>query len=87
MSGRARGARGLAAGLLVWAINVALIQTVGVFGVSMVLMGAVLVFVGSILLIWGDSFRTMPVAQKIPAALIALAPVAGAVIALLRWSR
>lgn len=87
MSSREKGARALAVGLLCWGINIALMRTVGAFGPALVILGALGVFFGAILLVWGDSFRTMPVAQKIPAALIALGAVAGLSFALLRWAQ
>jgi hypothetical protein len=46
---RMLGAKALAAGLLCWAVNVALVLTVGRYGPSLVLLGALGVFFGAVL--------------------------------------
>ena len=87
MNGRAKGANALAMGLLCWGVNLALALTFGMFGPMLVIFGALLVFVGAVQVVWGDSFRTMPAAQKTPAALIALCVVAGVALAVLRMGQ
>jgi hypothetical protein len=86
MKERSQGAQALALGLLCWGLNVALIRTVGAYGVYLVILGALGVFFGSVLLVWGASFRKMPVAQQIPAALIALAPIVAVAMMMVRWA-
>lgn len=83
---RMLGAKALAAGLLCWAVNVALVLTVGRYGPSLVLLGALGVFFGAVLVVWGESFRAMSLAQKVPAALIALAATPGPALLLMRWA-
>lgn len=83
---RKRGAKALAAGLLCWGVNVGFMLALGRFAPFLVLLGALGVFFGAVLLVWGDSFRTMPLTQKIPAALIALAATLGPVFLLFRWA-
>ena len=87
MDGRAKGASLLATGLLCWGINLTLALTLGMFGPTLVIFGALLIFLGAVQVLWGDSFRTMPPAQKIPAALIALSVVVGVAIAVLRMGQ
>jgi hypothetical protein len=85
LSPRQQGARALAAGLSCWAVNVALTLAFGMYGPALVILGALGVWAGAVLLLWGDSFRTMPLAQKLPAGLIAAVVVAGSGLMLLRW--
>lgn len=82
---RKKGAKAVAAGLMCWAINIVLILTMGGYGPTLVILGSLGVFFGGVSLVWGDSFHTMSVAQKIPAVLIVLAVVVGAAVGLLRW--
>jgi hypothetical protein len=84
MESRKKGARALAAGLLCWGVNLFLMRTVGYYGPVLVILGALGIFAGAVLLVWGDSFRTMPLVQKVPAALISLAVVSGLALVLLR---
>lgn len=84
---RRQGANALGVGLLCWAVNIALVLTVGLYGPILVILGALGIFFGAVLLIWGDSYRSMPLAQKIPAALITLAVVGGGAASLLQWTR
>lgn len=84
---RGKGARALVAGLLCWGVHAGLVLTVGMYSVVLVLLGVLGVFAGAVLLVWGDAFRPMPIAQKIPAALIPLAVVVGAALALVRCVR
>jgi hypothetical protein len=87
MRARKQGATALAAGAMCWGVNVLLTLTVGMYGPILVIFGALGVFAGAALLIWGDSFRTMSASQKIPAALIALAVTLAPAFLLLRWTQ
>jgi hypothetical protein len=87
MRTRRQGANLLALGLACWAINLTLALTTGWYGLSLVVFGGIGIFGGAVLLVWGDSFRSMSPAQKVPAALIALTAVAAAGVALLRWAQ
>lgn len=80
---RRQGAASLAAGGLCWTVNLALARGPGVFSPTLLLLGGLGIAAGAVLLIWGDSYKTLPVAQKIPAALIALAAVA--LVGMLLW--
>lgn len=82
---RQQGAAALGAGLMVWAINIAMMVGPGMFSPTLVIFGGVGIAAGSVLLIWGDSFKTMPVGQKIPAVFIALTLVALAGTVFSRW--
>jgi hypothetical protein len=59
--------------------------TFGMYGTSLVIFGGLGVFAGAVLLVWGDAFRTMTVAEKLPAALIALVVTLAPAVLLLRW--
>lgn len=87
MQTRKQGARALAAGLLCWAVNVALLLTAGMYGPILVILGALGVWAGAVLLIWGDGFRAMPPAQKLPAALISLALAGVPAFFLAQWAQ
>lgn len=82
---REQGAAALGAGLMVWALNVAMMVGPGLFSPTLVILGGVGIAAGSVLLVWGDSFKTMPVPQKIPAVFIALAIVALVGTVFSRW--
>lgn len=82
---RQQGATALGAGLMVWAINIAMMVGPGMFSPTLVIFGGLGIAAGSVLLIWGDSFKTMPVGQKIPAVFIALTVVALAGTLFARW--
>lgn len=82
---RQQGAAALGAGLMVWAINIAMMLGPGMFSPTLVLFGGFGIAAGAVLLVWGDSFKTMPVGQKIPAVFIALMLVALAGTMFARW--
>ena len=82
---RAQGAAALGAGVLCWGVNIALTLGAHVFSPALVILGAIGLFGGALQLIWGESFKSMPREQQIPAALIALAVVALAAVPLARW--
>jgi hypothetical protein len=82
---REQGAAAFGAGLLCWGVNLGLTLAAHMFSPALVIFGALGLFTGAVLLVWGESFKTMPASQKIPAALIALAVVALAAVPLARW--
>lgn len=86
MSTRQKGINALAAGLLCWGVNVALVLTAGMYGPLLVILGGLGIFAGSLLLVWGDSFRGMSLAQKIPSALIAFTVAVVPALMLMRWA-
>ena len=69
---RATSAKALGFGVLVALANLGLIRLVGAYSMFLFGLAVVAVSFGAIGLVWGDSFRTMPLSQKIPAALIPL---------------
>jgi hypothetical protein len=84
-SARVQGAAALGMGVFAWGVNVALTLSVGMFSPALVIFGGLGIVAGAVLVVWGESFKAMPTAQKIPAALIAIAVVALAAVPLTRW--
>ena len=87
MDARKQGAKALAAGLLCWGVDAVLALTTGMYGVILVILGALGVWAGIVLVLFGGSFRMMPASQKIPAGLLALVLAAVPAFLLLRLVR
>ena len=77
MGVRKSAAKALAAGLFCWGMDLFLAFNLGIYGPTLIVLGGLGVFAGILGLVWGESFRTMAVAQKVPAALIALVVTSG----------